>query len=231
MNFLKMGAALSLVAAFGLVACDDSSSGDDNKTNDPNTISCKVTNDENPLTIETIKGEISSTTTLSNDNGIFSMKVEFNKDVPESECTSYEDQYSEYFDVKCSGNTITAKSAEKVKDEFFDIYGEVLKADCEKINGKKLDDKDIDKAKEKVEAGMKCDTDGEEKEVSSDEVSSEDGTTASAKVTLVCKDGKWALKDAEVNTSKGETATDDEDGTNTGDNEGEENPSTEETEE
>ena len=222
MNFLKMGFALSLVAAFGIVACDDSTSAEE--SNDPNAISCKVSQEmteTDPLIFTTVKGNITSTTTFKNDNGIATMTVEFNQDVPEEECTEYMEDYGEHLQVVCKGKTITAKSEEKLNDTFFDIFSETLKGECKSIDGKKLDPKDVEKAKEEAIEGAKCSNDGDEKKISK-EVTTDDGKTASASVILVCKDGKWTPKDAKVNTSSGdETATDDEDDveadTNTGD--------------
>ena len=210
MNFLKMGFALSLVAAFGIVACDDSTSAED--SNDPNAISCKVSQEmteTDPLIFTTVKGSISSTTTFKNDNGIAVMTVEFNQDVPEAECLEYTEDYGDNLQVECKGKTITATSEEKLNNTFFDIFSETLKGECSSINGKKLDPKDVEKAKEEVKEGLACSNDGDEKKVSK-EVTTDDGTTASAEVILVCKDSKWTPKDAKVNTSKGdETATDD----------------------
>ena len=222
MNFFKMGFALSLVATFGIVACEDSTSAEE--SNDPNTISCKVSQEmteTDPLIFKTVKGDLSSTTTFKNDNGIAVMTAEFNQDVPENECLEYKDVYGDHLKVECKGNTITAKSEEKLNDTFFDIFSETLKGECSSINGKKLDPKDVEKAKEEAIEGAKCSNDGDEKKVSK-EVTTDDGKTASAEVILVCKDGKWTPKDAKVNTSSGdETATDDEDDveadTNTGD--------------
>jgi len=231
MNFVKLGFALPLVAAFGIIACDDTTSAD---SNDPNAISCKVTQemtDSDPLIFTTVKGDLSSTTTFMNDNGKPVLTAEFNQDVPENECLEYTTKFGEYLDVQCDGKTISAESTEKesVKTEFFDVFSQILIADCKAINGKKLDPKDVEKAKDKVEEEVSCDTEGEEKEVASDEVTTDDGTTASAKVTLVCKDGKWTPKSVEADVSKGdETATDDADDVESDTNTGDEGAATDE---
>ena len=183
MNFYKMGVALSFVTAIGFVACDDSSSTKDKDSNDPNVIHCTVTNETDPFTTEMTKGDLSATTTIKNNDGKMTMVVEFNKDVPASECDSYTEKYSEHMAVECKGKTITAKTEDKVNDAFMDIITDMAKAECTDMDGKKIDKEDVEKAKDEAEDLLKCDTEGETKEV--------DVGGLGVKVLATCTKGVW----------------------------------------
>ena len=204
MNFLKLGFALSLVATFGIVACDESSSADDNKSNDPNTISCKVT-EQNPLVIETTRGDISITSTTKLSEGTLTQVMEFNKDVPEKDCKEQKEKLSDHFKVECKGKTITAVSTDKMDTVGFDVYAGLLTQECKAIDGEKIDKEDVKKALDCEEEGAVRDT-----------------VVAGVKGSATCKNGKWVLKEVKADPAKtDETATDDADDvesdTNTGD--------------
>ena len=151
MNFIKMGIALSLVATFGIVACDDSSSADN--SNDPNTISCKSSLKDSVLVVETTKGELSFTSTTKIEDGIVSTKIDFNKDVPEAECNRETVAREEHFEIECKGKTITEKSKEKMSAKQYDIFTGLLTDGCKAIDGQKIEKQDVKEA-------LKCETNG-----------------------------------------------------------------------
>ena len=101
----KLGLALSLTFAFGLMACDSSSGGKGG-----NTISCKVTSTSNSVTMSaSYQGQsVTQKVTLQGDNMIetttFSgmTQSEFNEECEDAKEISYGD-------VSCDGRTITLK--------------------------------------------------------------------------------------------------------------------------
>ena len=123
MNMTKLGLALSLTAAFGLVACGDSSSN----ASGGNTPSCDVTSDGNSVTMSAhYQGE--SYTRKFVLDGDFTIMTTTMKGMPQSEIDE-ECEYTmeEYWgaEVTCSGNTIV------VKDDADGATVEVLKKNAE----------------------------------------------------------------------------------------------------
>ena len=191
MNFLKLGLALSLVAAFGFVACDDSSSADSGDGS--KVASCKSSYKDSVLTIKADKGDYSFTSTTKIENGIITSKLEFNVDVPEEECNRETLAREEHFQVECKGKTITEKSEEKMTAEAFDNFTNLLIEGCKAIDGKKIEKKDVKEA-------LECKTDGAVR----------DTVVAGIKGSATCKDGVWVVDPNSIKKDES-TATDNED--------------------
>ena len=188
-----MGIALSLVATFGIVACDDSSSADN--SNDPNTISCKSSLKDSVLIVETTKGELSFTSTTKIEDGIVSTKIDFNKDVPEAECNRETVAREEHFEIECKGKTITEKSKEKMTAKQYDIFTGLLTDGCKAIDGQKIE-------KEDVKEALKCETNGAVR----------DTVVAGVKASATCKNGVWVVDSVKKDESS--ASDDEEDKTN-----------------
>ena len=105
MNMKKVGVALSLTAAFGLMACGDSSSNANGGMP-----SCNVTSDANSVTRSMSYGGESVVVkqTIEGDYLITSTTFKgMTKDAVEEECE--EAKYERGAEVTCSGNTVTTK--------------------------------------------------------------------------------------------------------------------------
>ena len=111
MNMKKLGFALSLTAAFGLMACESSSSASSDNS-DSTTPTCKVTSDASSVTTTITKDGATITTTASID-GKFVVSTTTFTNAPQSEidaACAEEKADDENVEVNCDGKTITAKA-------------------------------------------------------------------------------------------------------------------------
>ena len=99
-----LGLALSLTAAFGLMACGDSSSGSDSPY-------CKVSSEGNTVTVKMgYMGQSTETTEVLDENGYLTMTVVysgFSQEELNAECREAKQKMGS--DVTCEGNTIIGK--------------------------------------------------------------------------------------------------------------------------
>lgn len=135
----KLSFGLALTAAFGLMACSDSSSGGDGGTV---TISCKVLKDK-PLTIKSSEGPFSGTITydLNKDGKVVETYEISSEAVAKDECEEMEKDEM-YGEVTCTGKKIVGVYSEAVSEDDFQEFVEGLKEECIESDGKtvKLDD-------------------------------------------------------------------------------------------
>ena len=135
----KLSFGLALTAAFGLMACSDSSSGGDGGTV---TISCKVLK-EKPLTIKSSEGPFSGTITydLNKDGKVVETYEISSEAVAKDECEEMEKDEM-YGEVTCTGKKIVGVYSEAVSEDDFQEFVEGLKEECIESDGKtvKLDD-------------------------------------------------------------------------------------------
>ena len=111
MNMKKLGFALSLTAAFGLMACESSSSASSDNS-DSTTPTCKVTSDASSVTTTITKDGATITTTASID-GKFVVSTTTFTNAPQDEidaACAEEKADDENVEVNCDGKTITAKT-------------------------------------------------------------------------------------------------------------------------
>ena len=104
MKMRILGLALSLSAAFGLMACGDSSSGSDSPY-------CNVSSEGNTVTVKMgFQGQSTETTEVLDENGYLTMTVVysgFSQEELNAECR--EAKLKMGSDVTCEGNTIIGK--------------------------------------------------------------------------------------------------------------------------
>ncbi|WP_163437704.1 hypothetical protein [Fibrobacter succinogenes] len=155
MNMKKMGLALSLTAAFGLMACGDSSSNANGGMP-----TCNVTSDANSVTMtSSFQGESYIQKVVI--DGDFTIKTTTMKGMPQEdvdeECyiTKMDNRGAE---VTCSGNTIT------VKDDADGVTIEYLKKNAESMC-KDITSGGFDDADEEVEYPSKYDGQNKEEDV------------------------------------------------------------------
>ena len=128
----KLSFGLALTAAFGLMACSDSSSGSDGGKV---TISCKVLK-EKPLTIKESEGPFSATITYDlNKDGNPVATYEFSSDaIAKDECEDM-GKDNEYGDVTCTGKKIVAVYNEVASEKEFQEFLDAMKEDCIESDG------------------------------------------------------------------------------------------------
>ena len=135
----KLSFGLALTAAFGLMACSDSSSGGDGGTV---TISCKVLK-EKPLTIKSSEGPFSGTITydLNKDGKVVETYEISSEAVAKDECEEMEKDEM-YGEVTCTGKKIVGVYSETYSEKDFQDFVELMKEECIESDGKtvKLDD-------------------------------------------------------------------------------------------
>jgi hypothetical protein len=111
MNMKKMGIALSLTAAFGLMACDDSSSASsENKDNGANP-TCSVSSDKNSVTTTMTKDGMTATMVAKIEDGYVVSTTTFTN-TPKAEideACADEKADEENVEVTCKDNTVTTK--------------------------------------------------------------------------------------------------------------------------
>lgn len=111
MNMKKMGIALSLTAAFGLMACDDSSSASsENKDNGANP-TCSVSSDKNSVTTTMTKDGMTATMVAKIEDGYVVSTTTFTN-TPKAEideACADEKADEENVEVTCKDNVITTK--------------------------------------------------------------------------------------------------------------------------
>ena len=95
MKFWKLGIALSLTVAFGLTACDESSTeangktiGIDDDSYEAGKVACVVTS-RDPFVQEMRMDDLKIKLTVSFDNGKITETVEHNKEIPQDTCDHY----------------------------------------------------------------------------------------------------------------------------------------------
>ena len=218
MNFWKLGLALSLTAAFGITACDDSSSADEKKigiddtTYEAGKVACVVTStvaETGTFVQEMRMDDLKITMTVSmDDKGVITEKIEHNQEIPQDTCEHYKLDPL-YKTVECKAKTITAVNEGTFEKSEFEALTALISAACKESNGQ-----DIPK-KEEIEENLPklgaCSENnkGEEAEVFEGKgvfvvcdgknwVPSKNECKGDAKVdiatiTLACKDGKWTL--------------------------------------
>jgi hypothetical protein len=217
MKFWKLGLALSLTAAFGITACDDSSSADEKKigiddaTYEAGKVACVVTStvaETGTFVQEMRMDDLRITMTVTLDDSVITEKIEHNQEIPQDTCEHYKLDPL-YETVECKAKTITAVNKGTFEKSEFEALTELLSAACKESNGQ-----DIPK-KEEIEENLpklgECSENnkGEEAEVFEGKgvfvvcdgknwVPSKNECKGDAKVdiatiTLACKDGKWTL--------------------------------------
>ena len=131
----KFGMGLALTATFGLLACDDSSSGSDGGTV---TVSCKVES-ENPLVTKMSEGGISFTTKYELDkDGKLVQTYEYSSQaIADDECTDLEKEMGEV-DVTCEGKKVIVVDREPISEKVFKTTVDIAKSACQEMDGKKV---------------------------------------------------------------------------------------------
>lgn len=166
MSIKKFGLALSLFAAFGLMACgDDSSSGSSSKTGDNKIISCKFTPGETSFKSVTTDGDTTATVTGKLEEGVFT----FVYDGPDTgDCEEDAEDADEGMKVECkNGREIITQVVEGEEEAkmAFDESKKDTEEECKETNGKtkaELDDEDVDEGDD--EGGVACDEDCQNEE-------------------------------------------------------------------
>ena len=126
MHALKLAPFIALMAAFGFIACDDSSSSSSNGT------SCKVLSQE-PLVIETVQEGVKSETTFKLEGNKVIETIKADRDIPEEVCNSYKND-SDYGDIECNKNTVTMTSKDELsKNEFETLKNQAINS-CKALN-------------------------------------------------------------------------------------------------
>ncbi len=150
----KLSFGVALTAAFGLMACSDSSSSNGGSV----TVSCKVVS-QNPFTIKSTEGNISGTIKFElNKDGIVVETNEFATEAMQQEVCEERQDDSEYKEVECSGKKVVTYSSETMTEKEFKDYLESAEAWCKASDGKKVT---IDDEGEEV---IDLDDDGGDKE-------------------------------------------------------------------
>ena len=229
MKFWKLGVALSLTVAFGLTACDDSSTeangktvGIDDDSYEAGKVACVVTS-RDPFVQEMRMDDLKIKLTVTLDGKKITETIEHNKEIPQDTCNHYKlDPLYEDESVKCEDQKITAvNKGEFTKVEYEALTGLVEEA-CKQSNGQDIPKKEeVEENIPKLEA---CNAENKDKEVEVFEgkgvfvvcdgknwVPSKVECEGEAKVdiatfTLACKDGKWTLE-GECEDGKTETKT------------------------
>ena len=225
MKFWKFGIALSLTAAFGLIACNDTSSSTDDKDApyEAGTIGCKGTS-QKPFVQEVRMDDLTITTTMTLEEGVVVETIEYNKPIPADSCEHYKlDQ--NYAKVTCNDKSIKAVNKDKSTEAEFEALTQIISKFCKESNGQKIPDNgskddikfpDIEKCTEAnkgkeieiiKDKGVFIACDGEKWTPSKTECT--DTTKVQiATLSLACKDGKWTLEsDKECENGKTEKMT------------------------
>ncbi len=231
MKFWKLGVALSLTVAFGLTACDESSTeangktvGIDDDSYEAGKVACVITS-RDPFVQEMRMDDLKIKLTVTLEDGKIVETIEHNKEIPQDTCDHYK-MDPLYESVTCEAQTITAvnKSTEnqKVEKVEYEALTGLVEEACKQSNGQ-----DIPK-REDVEENIpkldKCTAENKDTEAEVFEgkgvfvvcdgknwVPSKVECEGEAKVdiatfTLACKDGKWTLE-GECEDGKTETKT------------------------
>ena len=191
MKFWKLGIALSLTAAFGLTACDESSSaegsniGVDDATYEKGKVACVVSSNS-PYVQEMRMNDlrIKTTITLGND-GKVTEEIEHNQVIPQDTCDHY-NLDPVYESVTCTDKKITAVNVGTMKAAEFEALANYLAQACEKSNGSNIPEAVKDPTDE-----LLCNADNEGKE---------QAFAAVPGVSVVCKSGKWVPSKVECAT-------------------------------
>ena len=227
----KLALALSLTAAFGMLACDDSSSSPSNDTPDPSQVKvdCNVSTSGNSVTVkygvESVGEMITTTFELDGDKIIETFVEDYTTStlsaaIVDEACDKAKKENKDA-EITCSGKKITVVTTEDAEGQTLDDLKEMGDGMCEAIKGNvNIDPEEDDDPDEEGpgeegpgkdgpgedgpgkdgpgedgpgkdgpgEAGpgedmMKCDRDGETKEVG----------VGDFKTTMICKDGNWAV--------------------------------------
>ena len=198
MKFWKLGIALSLTAAFGLTACDESSSakdstiGVDDASYEKGKVACVVSS-TSPYVQEMRMNDlrIKTTMTLGSDGKVTEV-IEHNQAIPQDTC----DHYSldpVYESVTCDDQKITAVNVGTMKAAEFEALANYLSQACEKSNGSNIPEavKDEDGNIDIPTDELLCNADNEGKE---------QAFAAVPGVSVVCKSGKWVPSKVECAT-------------------------------
>lgn len=130
----KLSFGLALTAAFGLMACSDSSSSSGGSI----TVSCKVVS-QNPFTIKSTEGNISGTVKFElNKDGIVVETNEFATEAMQQEVCEERQDDSEYKEVECSGKKVVTYSSDTMTEKEFKEHIESAEAWCKESDGKKI---------------------------------------------------------------------------------------------
>ena len=204
MKFWKFGIALSLTAAFGLTACNESSSAEgsniglDDASYEKGKVACMVSN-TNPYVQETRMNDlrIKMTATQGADGKVTEV-FEHNQVIPQDTCEHYKLDPI-YESVECKDQIITAVNKDAIKKEEFEALAEFLSQACEKSNGMNIPEavKDEDGNIDIPTGELVCNEDNEGKE---------QAFAAVPGVSVVCKSGKWVPSKVECATD-GESKT------------------------
>lgn len=129
----KLSFGLALTAAFGLMACSDSSSSSDNGKV---TISCKVVK-ENPLTLKGNVGGRSAATVVYdlNKDGKMVATYDFGSQADADEECADAQKDSQFEEVTCEGKKVTEISAETSTEAEYKVMADLIKEDCIESDG------------------------------------------------------------------------------------------------
>lgn len=225
MKFWKLGVALSLTVAFGLTACDESSTeangktvGIDDDSYEAGKVACVVTS-RDPFVQEMRMDDLKIKLTVSLDGKTITETIEHNKEIPQDTCDHYNSDPL-YKKVTCETNKITAVNEGSFSKVEYEALTGLAEEACKQSNGQDIPKKEeVEENIPKLEA---CNAENKDKEVEVFEgkgvfvvcdgknwVPSKVECEGDAKVdiatfTLACKDGKWTLE-GECEDGKTET--------------------------
>ena len=225
MKFWKLGVALSLTVAFGLTACDETSTeangktiGIDDDSYEAGKVACVVTG-KDPFVQEMRMDDLKIKLTVSFDNGKITETVEHNKEIPQDTCDHYKLDPL-YEKVECKDKVITAVNKGKAEKVEYEALTGLVEEACKQSNGQDIPKKET--IEENIPKLDKCtaenkDTEAEvfegkgvfvvcdgEKWVPSKVECEGEAKVDIATFTLACKDGKWTLE-GECEDGKTET--------------------------
>lgn len=226
MKLWKLGTALSLTAAFGLVACGDDSSGGTAASDDFG-YTCDIT--DTKAVVKQNAGDYSVTMThMIDDKGILTVKYEYGpgyKDVCNGPEVAALTADAEDADASCENNTLTIVTKEATTAEAFKEYIAGVTTVCEDPTQQSAEPVSTDDDAEDTDDADPTSSDSESTDPASssdeaDDVSSSsidwealtetctDGdTTELMGVTMVCQDGEWTAPDIPECTAENVGAT------------------------
>lgn len=225
MKLWKLGTALSLTAAFGLLACGDDSSGGTAASDDLGN-TCDIT--DTKAVVKQNAGDYSVTMThMIDDKGILTVKYEYGpgyKDVCNGPEVAALTADAEDADASCENNTLTIVTKEVTTAEAFKEYIAAVTTVCEDPAQQSAEPVSTDDDAEDTDDADPTSSDSESTDPASsadeDAVSSSsidwealtetctDGdTTELMGVTMVCQDGEWTAPDIPECTAANEGAT------------------------
>lgn len=134
MSIKKFGLALSLFAAFGLMACGDDSSSSTNSGDDA-VVHCKFTSDATSFKSVTTDGDTTATVTGTLEKDVFTIKFDMPDD---GECEDDADDADESMTIECKdGLEIMTHVVEGEEAKAaFDTAKKEAESECKDSNGK-----------------------------------------------------------------------------------------------